>query len=116
MREWQNITVEVIEVDQTIATSDIMSMKGCNDLDLDLVKSMCFFSSKDMSPEADVTIILGRRFTIDSNAHPKMLLLCFSSSTMQLRGGINCKGALPHPLSDVWPTRLRGSKTRWWKT
>ena len=73
----RNITVEVIEVDQTIATSDIMHMKGENSPDMNFMKSMSFFSSEDMSPDVDVTIILGR-FTIDSNKHPKMLLLRFS--------------------------------------
>ena len=73
----RNITVEVIEVDQTIATSDIMHMKGENSPDMNFMKSMSFFSSEDMSPDVDVTIILGR-FTIDSNKHPKMLLLRLS--------------------------------------
>ena len=73
----RDITVEVIEVDQTIATSDIMIMKGENCLDVNFMKSMSLFSSEDMRPDVDVTIILGR-FTINSNVHPKMLLLHFS--------------------------------------
>jgi hypothetical protein len=73
----RDITVEVIEVDQTIATSNIMIMKGENCLDVNFMKSMSLFSSEDMRPDVDVTIILGR-FTINSNVHPKMLLLHFS--------------------------------------
>jgi len=72
----RDTTVEVIEIDQTISTSVIMNMKGENCFDVEFMKSMSFFSSEDMCKDVDVTIILGR-FTIDSNVHSKMLLLCF---------------------------------------
>ena len=72
----RDITVEVIEIDQTISTSGIMNMKGENCFDVEFMKSMSFFSSEDMRKDIDVTIILGS-FTIDSNVHSKMLLLRF---------------------------------------
>ena len=72
-----DITVEVIEIDQTISTSVIMNMKGENCFDVEFMKSMSFFSSEDMCKYVDVTILLGR-FTIDSSVHSKMLLLHFS--------------------------------------
>ena len=71
------ITVEVIEVDQKIATSEVLIMKGANSFDENYIKQMSFFSSEDTRTDVDVTIILGR-FTIDMNIHPKMLLLRFS--------------------------------------
>jgi hypothetical protein len=71
----RDITVEVIEIDQTISTSVIMNMKGENCFDVEFMKSMSFFSSEDMRKEVDVTIILGRfTITIDSSVHSKMLL------------------------------------------
>ena len=73
----RDITVEVIEIEQTTATSVIMNMKGDNCFDIEFMKSMSFFSSEDMRQDVDVTIILGK-FTIDSSVHPKMLLLRFS--------------------------------------
>jgi hypothetical protein len=73
----RDITVDVIEIDQTISTSVIMNMKGENCFDVEFMKSMSFFSSEDMRKDVDVTILLGR-FTIDSNKHSKMLLLRFS--------------------------------------
>jgi hypothetical protein len=73
----REITVEVIEIDQTISTSVIMHMKGENCFDVEFMKSMSFFSSEDMCKYVDVTILLGR-FTIDSSVHSKMLLLNFS--------------------------------------
>ena len=75
--ERREITVEVIEVDQKIATSEAMKMKGVNSFGENFIKQMSFFSSEDMRSDVDVTIILGR-FSIDSNIHPKMLLLRFS--------------------------------------
>jgi hypothetical protein len=73
----RDINVEVIEIEQTIATSVVMKMKGGNCFDVEFMKSMSFFSSEDMRKDVDVTIILGR-FTIDSSVHSKMLLLRFS--------------------------------------
>jgi len=71
----RDITVEVIEIDQTISTSVIVNMKGENCFDVEFMKSMSFFSSEDMRKEVDVTIILGRfTITIDSSVHSKMLL------------------------------------------
>ena len=73
----RQITVEVIEVDQKIATSEVLLMKGENVLDESFIRQMSLFSSEDIRPDVDVTIILGR-FSIDMNIHPKMLLLRFS--------------------------------------
>ena len=73
----RDMTVEVIQIEQTIATNVIMNMKGENCLPVEFMKSMSFFSSEDMHKDVDVTIILGR-FTIDSNVHSKMMLLRFS--------------------------------------
>ncbi len=73
----RDITVEVIEIDHTIASSVIMNMKGENCFNVEFMKSMSFFSSEDMRQDVDVTIILGR-FTINSSVHSKMLLLRFS--------------------------------------
>ena len=77
IKQKRDINVEVIEIEQIIATSVIMNMKGENCLDVEFMKSMSFFSSEDMRQDVDVTIILGR-FTIDSSVHSKMLLLRFS--------------------------------------
>ena len=96
----REISVEVIQVDQTKATSESMSMKGCNNLDLDLVKAMRFFSSEDMSPEVDVTIILGR-FTIYRNAHPKMLLLRFSSMQANVHYSVEMRNQIAKELYHI---------------
>ena len=77
IKQKPDINVEVIEIEQTIATSVVMNMKGENCLDVEFMKSMSFFSSEDMRQDVDVTIILGR-FTINSSVHSKMLLLRYS--------------------------------------
>ena len=117
----RQITVEVIEVDQKIATSDVILMKGDNSFDGDFMRQMSFFSSEDTLPDVDVTIILGI-FTIDMNIHPKMLLLRFSGMLANVnysykRKKRNCKRTLPSTSTYCWSTRIRGSETRWfiWK-
>ena len=77
IKQKRDINVEVIEIEQTIATSVVMNMKGENCLDVEFMKSMSFFSSEDLRQDVDVTIILGR-FTINSSVHSKMLLLRYS--------------------------------------
>lgn len=73
----REIIVQVISVDQKFRTVEVMKMKGQNSFDLKFMENMSSFSSNDMSPSVDVTIILGR-FTLDTNDHPKLLLLRFS--------------------------------------
>ena len=64
-------------MDQKLATSTILHMKGENALDINIINTMSFFGSEDIRPDVDVIIILGN-FTIDTNIHPKLLLLRFS--------------------------------------
>ncbi len=64
-------------MDQKLATSTIWHMKGENALDINIINTKSFFGSEDIRPHVDVTIILGN-FTIDTNIHPKLLLLHFS--------------------------------------
>jgi hypothetical protein len=73
----REIIVQVISVDQKVRTDEVMKMKGQNSFDLKFMENMSSFSSIDISPSVDVTIILGR-FTYDRNDHPKLLLLRFS--------------------------------------
>jgi hypothetical protein len=93
----REIMVETIEVDETIATSDIMKIKGENCLDVNFVKSLSFFSSEDMRADVDVTIILGR-FTIDQNIHPKMLLLRFSGMLANVNHSIQTRNEIANQL------------------
>jgi hypothetical protein len=51
-------------------------MKGENVFNFTSITTMAFFGSEDTRPDVDVTIILGY-FTIDTNLHPKLLLLHF---------------------------------------
>jgi hypothetical protein len=101
IKQKRDINVEVIEIEQTIATSVIMNMKGENCLDVEFMKSMSFFSSEDMRQDVDVTIILGR-FTINSSVHSKMLLLHFfwnarKCALFSSEEESNRKRALPPP-------------------
>ena len=93
----REIMVETIEVDETIATSDIMKIKGENCLDVNFVKSLSFFSSEDMRADVDVTIILGR-FTVDRNIHPKMLLLRFSGMLANVNHSIQTRNEIANQL------------------
>jgi len=72
----RNITIEVIHVNQQVATSVIQTMKGENGLHFNF-PTMSIFGSDDIRPDVDATIILGH-FSIDTNIHPKLLLLHFS--------------------------------------
>lgn len=73
----RKITVEVIDVNQQLATSSINTLKGENVFDMTMITTMSFFGSEDTRQDVDATIILGH-FSIDTNIHPKLLLLRFS--------------------------------------
>jgi hypothetical protein len=93
----RQITVEVIEVDQKIATSEVLPMKGANSFDENYIKQMSFFSSEDTRTDVDVTIILGR-FTIDMNIHPKMLLLRFSGMLANVNYSVKRRNEIANEL------------------
>ncbi len=44
----RDITVEVIQMDQKVATSTILHMKGENALDINIINTMSFFGSEDI--------------------------------------------------------------------
>jgi hypothetical protein len=97
IREKRQITVEVIEVDQKIATLEAMKMKGSNSFGENFIKQLSFFSSEDMRADVDVTIILGR-FSIDSNIHPKMLLLRFSGMLANVNYSVKSRNEIAKEL------------------
>jgi len=93
----RSIKIEVIDVNQQLATTFIQPMKGDNNLlDIDFT-TMSLFGSEDIRPDVDVTIILGH-FTIDTNIHPKLLLLRFSGMLANSKYSLQRKQAIASEL------------------
>jgi hypothetical protein len=93
----RNINVEVIDVNQQLAISSIKTMKGENVLDLASITTMSFFGSEDIRPDVEVTIILGH-FSIDTNIHPKLLLLRFTGMLANCQYSVKRKHEIAREL------------------
>jgi hypothetical protein len=90
-------------MDQKLATSTILHMKGENALDINIINTMSFFGSEDIRPDVDVIIILGN-FTIDTNIHPKLLLLRFSGMLANVNYSDKRRNQIARDLyHHLWP-------------